>query len=186
MALVARIRASSGYTQAELAARAGTSRTRLSAYEHERTDPGLETLQRLAAAADLELALVAKGSDAVRDRVAAMRASLGNGDAAHALRLLAELADQVRSGDIAFDALLVDPGSTGDRRWDAFVGGVAELLATELGRVTPAWSAAPGRMLDEVWFVSRRRSVRPFVFVETPAPLAARNVFVSAASLRGV
>lgn len=40
--------------------------------------------------------------------------------------------------------------------------------------------------LDEVWFVSRRRSVRPFVLVETPPQLAARNVFVTAASLRGV
>lgn len=53
--LVARIRRASMLSQAELARRAGTSRPTLSAYEHGRKSPSLETLQRLVAAAGQEI-----------------------------------------------------------------------------------------------------------------------------------
>jgi transcriptional regulator with XRE-family HTH domain len=56
--LVARARRASGLSQAELARRAGTSRATLSAYEHERRKPNLETLERLLAVTGYELDLV--------------------------------------------------------------------------------------------------------------------------------
>jgi transcriptional regulator with XRE-family HTH domain len=49
--LIVAARRRSGLTQAELAARAGTSQPVISAYEHGRRDPSFHTLARLIAAA---------------------------------------------------------------------------------------------------------------------------------------
>jgi transcriptional regulator with XRE-family HTH domain len=54
-ALVVQARQRSGLTQAELAHRAGTSRTALSAIEHGKRDPGLERLQEILLAAGFDL-----------------------------------------------------------------------------------------------------------------------------------
>jgi transcriptional regulator with XRE-family HTH domain len=55
LGLLARVRRAAGLSQAELARRAGTSRPTLSAYEHGRKSPSLDTLERLLAAAGFEL-----------------------------------------------------------------------------------------------------------------------------------
>lgn len=180
------VRRRSGLGQAELAARAGTSRTRLSAYEHARTDPGLETMERIAAAAGFELAALPAGTRRVGDQVSKIGATLVAGDERYALRLVAELADWVRTGTVSWHALDADPGRTGDRRWDALVGGVTEMLAHEFARAVPAWASAPSRFIDGWWFVTQLRTVSASVLVETPPALAARGVLLSASSLRSV
>lgn len=53
--LLARVRRAAGLSQDELARRAGTSRPTLSAYEHGRKSPSLDTVQRLLEAAGYEL-----------------------------------------------------------------------------------------------------------------------------------
>lgn len=62
--LLVRTRRQRGYTQAQLAARAGTSQPVISAYEHGRRDPTTGTLRRLIAATgerlDLRLAPAAE------------------------------------------------------------------------------------------------------------------------------
>lgn len=79
-----------------------------------------------------------------------------------------------------------DPGFVGDRRWDALIGGVAELLAAELDIPIPSWASGPGRFLDQVWFYTSLRSLWPYVLVTTPAALASRGVMLSADSLASV
>ena len=61
-AALTRARKRAGLTQAELARRAGTSQPVISAYEHGRRDPGVETLRRLirATGAELELGVGAR------------------------------------------------------------------------------------------------------------------------------
>jgi transcriptional regulator with XRE-family HTH domain len=54
-ALVVSARQQSGLTQAELAERAGVSRSAISEIEHGKRDPGLEYLQRLLRSAGLDL-----------------------------------------------------------------------------------------------------------------------------------
>jgi transcriptional regulator with XRE-family HTH domain len=53
--LLARVRRGAGLSQDELARRAGTSRTAVSAYEHGRKSPALDTVDRLVSAAGYEL-----------------------------------------------------------------------------------------------------------------------------------
>jgi transcriptional regulator with XRE-family HTH domain len=53
--LLSRVRRLAGLSQEELARRAGTSRTAVSAYEHGRKSPSLDTVDRLVAGAGYEL-----------------------------------------------------------------------------------------------------------------------------------
>jgi transcriptional regulator with XRE-family HTH domain len=53
--LLAWVRRAAGLSQDELAGRAGTSRTAVSAYEHGRKSPSLDTVDRLVSAAGYEL-----------------------------------------------------------------------------------------------------------------------------------
>ena len=66
-AILTRARKRAGLTQAELARRAGTSQPVISAYEHGRRDPSIETLRRLvrATGAKLELGVSARGHGGV-------------------------------------------------------------------------------------------------------------------------
>src|ERR1700727_1326572 len=54
--LLGRVRGDAGLTQEELASRAGTSRTTLSAYEHGRKSPTVATFARLLSRAGWDLA----------------------------------------------------------------------------------------------------------------------------------
>jgi transcriptional regulator with XRE-family HTH domain len=56
--LLRKVREASGLSQDDLARRAGTSRPTLSAYEHGRKSPSADTLERLVAAAGIELDVV--------------------------------------------------------------------------------------------------------------------------------
>jgi transcriptional regulator with XRE-family HTH domain len=55
--LIEEARIGAGFTQQEMADRGGTSRTTLSAYEHGRKSPNLDTAERLLAVAGYELTL---------------------------------------------------------------------------------------------------------------------------------
>jgi transcriptional regulator with XRE-family HTH domain len=175
-----------GQSQAAFAERVGTSRTRLSAYENGHTFPELDTLERIARAADAELALVPRGTERVLTQFAAIRQAVDTGEHAWALRLLTELVSWVRDGIVAVECLRSDPGLCGDRRWDALIGGVVEMLCAEAESRVPAWASGPGRSVDGVWFYSELRSLWPYIVVATPAALAARGVFISSESLTSV
>jgi transcriptional regulator with XRE-family HTH domain len=77
--LLAVVRRRRGLTQAELAARAGTTQPVISAYEHGRRDPSTATLHRLIAASGERLVLDA--------RPVASEGVTGSDLAAHGVRL---------------------------------------------------------------------------------------------------
>lgn len=83
MELLERARLESGLSQEELARRAGTSRTTVSAYEHGRKSPTLDTAQRLLAQTGHELAIV--------PRVDFERRALARGRVAYVPTALARL-----------------------------------------------------------------------------------------------
>jgi transcriptional regulator with XRE-family HTH domain len=62
--LIAKIRATSGLSQAELARRSSLDRSVLNAYEHRRRQPSVAALSRIAAAGGLELELARARSSA--------------------------------------------------------------------------------------------------------------------------
>src|SRR6266567_3660554 len=91
--LLERARASAGLTQDELARRAGTSRTTLSAYENGRKSPTVATFARLLSEAGYELAaqpqVMFTRQPVVRGRWAWVPDHLPRRDIAHALSQVA-------------------------------------------------------------------------------------------------
>lgn len=104
----------------------------------------------------------------------------------HALReFLDEFAllgdDRARAEAIAERPELIE-----DPRHDAYLGALAEHLATAHGLDRPAWSVEPARFLDRFWFVSDVRGFRAVSIAQAPAAFRRRGVFVPERSLHRV
>ncbi len=114
--------------------------------------------------------------------------ALRAGEEAEALRAAAKLVGDLEAlaPSVVASVVAVDPGSTGDRRWDALVAGIVERVAHCAGVRTPAWTAEPSRFLVRWWFVSEHRALHASALVDSPPELAARGVFIHASSLTSV
>lgn len=75
---------------------------------------------------------------------------------------------------------LAPPPSTGDRRWDALVAGVAEQEARRAGVPVPEWTREPTRSLGRPWYphASKAAAERLQVRSVTPPEFLRRNVFL--------
>jgi len=92
------------------------------------------------------------------------------------LEFLTEYADTaLESRQSLLDA---KPASTSDRRWDAFLGALAEHLAFHDGLTCPPWATAPERFLDRWWFLSNTPTGRAEAMVAAPASFMRRGVFI--------
>ncbi len=78
------------------------------------------------------------------------------------------------------------PAPTGDRRWDAFLGALAEHLAFHDDLLCPTWAGAPERFLDRWWFLSNTPSGRAEAIVTAPASFVRRGVFIERRDLERV
>lgn len=84
------------------------------------------------------------------------------------------------------EAIADRPEPTGDVRYDAYLGALAEHLALAHGLGRPAWSTEPGRFLDRFWFVSEVPGFRAVSIAQAPAAFRRRGVFVPERSLHRV
>lgn len=75
------------------------------------------------------------------------------------------------------------PLPTGNDRYDAYLGALAEHLATAAGIARPSWTCEPDRFLDRFWFVSEVRGFRALAIVESPSAFRRRGIFISLGSL---
>ena len=117
-----------------------------------------------------------------------IRRCLAIGDHPEALRWVAQFVAEFQRASLADRARLVadEPAGTGDRRWDAMLAGVVEHLCFHHELAPPSWTLQPDRFLDQWWFVTPYVSLHPSAFVETPAALANRGVFIHGSSLESV
>lgn len=127
-------------------------------------------------------------------------------DAAQLTATLAEVAARVRGGEefqfavrefldeftLRADdasrakAIADQPEPTGDPRYDAYLGALAEHLATVHGLERPSWSVRSDRFLDRFWFVSDVPGFRAVSIAQAPAAFRRRGVFVPERSLHRV
>ncbi|HEY7949830.1 MAG TPA: hypothetical protein VID51_03235 [Solirubrobacterales bacterium] len=84
------------------------------------------------------------------------------------------------------EAIAQRPESTGDLRYDAYLGALAEHLAAVHDLSRPAWSVEPGRFLDRFWFVSEVPGFRAVAIAQAPAAFRRRGVFIPERSLHRV
>lgn len=185
-----------GLSQTVVAERIGTTQSAIARMESGGADPRLSTVERYAEAIGAELEIVAgAGRSPILDRTAAaIRLALSDGDAAEALRHLIQFLDDVAStGPAAVrDSMRLEPETTGDRRWDALLGGAAEYASRRAGVPVPGWATAPGRFLRRFWFVIEDLLGRPapglaaMSFAAAPPEFANRGVFLDRSSLESV
>lgn len=84
------------------------------------------------------------------------------------------------------EAIAERPQPTGDARFDAYLGALAEHLAAVHRLDRPAWSIEPARFLSRFWFVSDVPGFRATAIAQAPAAFRRRGVFVPERSLHRV
>lgn len=85
-----------------------------------------------------------------------------------------------------FEAIAARPEPTGDRRHDAYLGALAEHLASVHDLERPQWSLDPDRFLERFWFVSEVPGFRALAIAQAPAAFRRRGVFIPERSLHRV
>lgn len=84
------------------------------------------------------------------------------------------------------EAIAARPDLTGDARYDAYLGALAEHLAVVHGLERPSWSVQPERFLERFWFVSDVPGFRAVSIAQAPAAFRRRGVFIPERSLHRV
>jgi hypothetical protein len=97
--------------------------------------------------------------------------------------LLDELA-LTQTDDQRRRAIAEEPAATGDQRFDAYLGALAELLAIRHGLAVPPWTQHPSRFLDRFWFVSPVPGFRAIAIAQSPASFRRRGIFIAKGSLK--
>lgn len=72
-----------------------------------------------------------------------------------------------------------------DRHADAYLGALAEHVATDRGLATPPWSTEPGRFLTRIWW-PRYPALWARAIVESPAAFRRRGILLGAGMLSRV
>ncbi|MEX2195864.1 MAG: hypothetical protein WD844_11310 [Thermoleophilaceae bacterium] len=86
-------------------------------------------------------------------------------------------------GELRARAIEKRPVSMGDRRWDAYLGALAEHLAAARGLDRPGWAVGTDRFLDRFWFVSPTPGLRALAIVHSPAAFRRRGIFLGPGAL---
>lgn len=189
--LLRRARQDAGFTQAELAGRAGVTQPEVSAYENGRRQPTVPTLQRLVAATGhrLHVEALTEPSDAPDTYrpltlSSTSRALLTQTDESTRWRILLEFVQGFRREPPArrWRLLRREPERV-DGCWDAMLAAVAEHLAFHHELRCPAWVAVKDRVLRTAWFPNDLLSARPAAMETSPASFRRRGIFIDAHDL---
>jgi hypothetical protein len=84
------------------------------------------------------------------------------------------------------EAIAEPPPPTGDPRYDAYLGALAEHLALAHDLDRPPWCLEPDRFLERFWFVSEVPGFRAISISQAPAAFRRRGVFIPERSLHRV
>jgi transcriptional regulator with XRE-family HTH domain len=185
-ALIRDARQAAGLTQHQLADRARTAQPAVAAYESGSKTPNLATLERLLGACGHDMEVLARprvrrGAASLAGLAQTIGEDLEQGNERDALRLLFGFADDFRGSSRAGRILLLadEPPSTGEKRFDAALAGIAEFFAAEGAISSPAWVNDPDRFVEPWWFVASRPAFHAYTLANTPAVFARHGVFIA-------
>ncbi len=179
-------RKQSGLTQAQMARIAKTAQSAIAAYEAGRREPTVPVLQRMLEATGNNLVIAFEADTSVY-RMTELARDIRETPAKNIqrrLRLVFEFlreANEIIERDDAYSLslrLVVEPVTTGDKRFDALLAAVGEDLCVRCGEAPPSWVFASRRFLNEVWWVSDLKSARTKALVNAPASYRRRGVMI--------
>ncbi|WP_331852201.1 helix-turn-helix domain-containing protein [Nocardioides baekrokdamisoli] len=180
----------SGMSQAQFARALGTSASRYSTYATGATVPNAEFYVRAKAIA---AGIAQAHTQRLTFPLAAadiLRVSLKAGELEWAWRIVLQCRDHTqlaiaadashRLGPVidAWDAI---PAATGDPGWDALLAALVRHAFDESDLEPPTWTQE--RVLTQAWIPDHPFLDEPRVIAQTPAWLAAQNIFVPARDL---
>lgn len=173
-------------TQEQMAQLAGTSQSAIAAYEAGDREPSVPVLKRMLGATGHRLVLNIEPDVAVY-RLADLANDISQTDITHTesrLRLVFEFLRGAQDDEVPAALLTaVKPESTGDDRFDALLGAIAEDLCVHNGVVPPAWALEDSRFLNNAWWVSTLPSARARALVHAPASFRRRGVMIDRSDL---
>lgn len=107
------------------------------------------------------------------------------GDGAPFLHAVREFLDEfgLRPEELRLQAIVERPTPTGDRRYDAYLGALAEHLALGNRFERSSWASEPTRFLEQFWFVSEVKGFRAIAIAQSPAAFRRRGIFITHGSL---
>ncbi len=184
--LIREARRRAGLSQADLARRAGTSQPTLARYESGSVAPRLDTVARLLEASGHDLVLasspkVRRGAVPMAEVAQQVRTIIHEEGDQAAWRRLLDFVDDFRGSPRAGRSWLVEeaPESSGDRRFDAVMAGLVELLCDEADLPWPEWTDEPSRFVEPWWFVSGLPGYEAMALRDSPIELKRHGVFVN-------
>jgi transcriptional regulator with XRE-family HTH domain len=187
---VRRARSESRLSLRSLAKAAGVAISTVHRIEQGQMRPTVDTLQRIVEAAGMRLHIDVRHDYATSlvGLALAGRENIAEGDPHRLVAMAAEFVQRFRAADAATRRRMIaaEPPLTGDPRWDAFMGGIAEWVAVQAGDPVPAWAHSEDRYLQYGWWVTPMASMRAWEYAGAPASFQTRGVFLHRESLVNV
>lgn len=179
-------------TQLALAKASRVPQPTISEIEKGKRQPSLPLLARLVEAAQgaTEIQLVARprhSAATTADRIAAAHDGPSLDEDA-ALRAVIDLRDALtRCDPTSLEDLTGEPpGSSGDRRFDAFVAAVVEEAFAHRRLEPPGWTQESHRFIRPFWYLSGLEELRWWEFSTAPAALLRHGVLAAETELESV
>ncbi len=175
-----------GLTQHEIAARTGIAQANIAALER-RAGPKVSyrVVDRVLRAVGEQLLAVPSRAPSVETTAVRVANALRESKPDRALRAALVFSDGLAQVEPALRCALcaLEPASTGDVGWDAFLAGIVDYRIPR--SVRPSWTSA--RVANE-WFIDPNlpESVRRIIRDETPSEFRSHGVWVSADDLASV
>ena len=179
-------REAAGLSQSAVGEAAGVGQPMVSVYEHERREPTWATFRRLlrAAGAVAEVHVEPLPEDALTLFELAGHLAATDDDRRRRRLVLEFVGRFDNTPHENRRALIVErPEPTGDRRWDALLGALAEHLAFHDAVDPPSWCTDADRFLAAAWYWVDLPSVRRRAAATTSTSFRRRNVWVDRADL---
>ena len=179
-----RARLNSGVSLRRAATASGVGASSLSNIESGRREPTSGTVERIADALGVRVAVIPRVDRLTAADAAETIATFADAEPATAYRAFLQLADDLAAADPYEQFLLTveEPRRLGNR-WDDAIAAIVELRLPS-GSIPP-WAARSTAQLDTVWEPQRTPSPLPALtdLSEAPEPFRRRSIAISAGEL---
>ncbi|MGD0881023.1 MAG: helix-turn-helix transcriptional regulator [Acidimicrobiales bacterium] len=190
--LVRDLRRRAGWSQRELAAKAGVPQPTIAEIEAGRREPSLSLLGRLAEATGQVVTLHLeplhpRSAVATANRVRGrLSGPAGEGWSPElrqdgALRAVIDFKNALTSAASEDFGGLVEtpPGSTGDTRWDAFIAAVVEDESATRDVPPPLWTNERSRFARPLWYLSDNEALHAWELATAPGAFVRHGVLAA-------
>ena len=188
--LIREARAGAGLSVRALADAAGMAASTVHRIEKGQLHPTTDTLTRLLEAAGTRLRIepYVDYAASIVGLALSIRGDIVQGDYAWPIRKAAELGHRFGNApaEVRHRMIAGEPPPTGDARWDAFLGGLAEWLAVRADFPVPAWARNESRYLRRGWWISPMASMRAWEYAGSPMSFKIRGIYIHRDSLTNV